>query len=119
MKSFSRDTPSFATFSAISAALHQKVVTENLGHRIGGHDPVKGKSPGFPTVQIIHSGFSFIFSSFFSPAGTRAARVVRCFTTQEEDVLLCGRAQRAAVESAPARDQAKAAAGEQRRDLVG
>src|SRR4051812_25041686 len=48
MKSFSLDTPSFATFSAISAALHQKVVTENLGHGIGGHDPVKGKSRGFP-----------------------------------------------------------------------
>src|SRR6187401_3575051 len=28
MKSFSRETPSFATFSAISAALHQKVVTK-------------------------------------------------------------------------------------------
>src|SRR5690349_8963143 len=67
MKSFSRDTPSFATFSAISAALHQKVVTENLGHRIGGHDPVKGKSPGFPRVQNRHSGFFLqLFSTFFA-----------------------------------------------------
>src|ERR1041384_5319071 len=86
MKSFSLDTPSFATFSAISAALHEKVVTENLGHGIGGHDPVKGNSRGFPDgLRARRYAFSFIFSACRVPrggagapshdaAGTRAVR---------------------------------------------
>src|SRR3954468_21346968 len=99
MKSFSRDTPSFATFSAISAALHQKVVTK-IPVIVSGDMILSRGNPGhFRRNNFAIVVFFSVFSPYFSPA------VVRCPTAQQEDVLLGRVIERGAVESAPARDQ--------------
>src|ERR1041384_3048559 len=119
MKSFSRDTPSFATFSAISAALHQKVCYRTSEVIVSGAMIVsRGLSRAgrrhFSTEQIHHSCFHCpVFLSRFS------ASVVRCPTTEEEHVLLGFGVERPPVEASPGRDHREPGARHDAGDFIG
>src|SRR5438105_5237688 len=78
MKSFSRATPSFATFSAISAALRlESVAKEDFGIVAGGLPLSSEIPPERPSVSSENAAFSRHFRGFFCVPRAASSRIGR------------------------------------------
>src|SRR5665213_1840374 len=128
MKSFSRSTPSFATFSAISAALRQKVCENSRASYRGprscqaifpsnsdvGLGLLKGFLRLFAGLRFgLFSGFSFehFFEHFLAPRALRQVNVLLGLA------VTCD--QRTAIESAPAGNWRQAGLAQERLNFHG